>query len=462
MPVGHRVALTTTEKLNFRGIPARIQSIVRQLRDNNFQVYLVGGAVRDLLRGQTPGDWDLATSALPDQVELVFPQSVPTGKPFGTITVIEDEQAFEITTFREDLGYSDGRHPDALRFGTDILPDLARRDFTINAMAYDFATMELVDPFQGRRDCYHRILRTVGEPGVRFAEDGLRMFRFFRFIATQDLKPHRDTERAINPTWAKPVSIERIRAEFDKLLLGKWVRKGLTGLKQSGLLDVFLPELNAEYQVYRGHFNRFDLLEHLFTATETIEPRLHLRLAALFHDIAKPETGFQDRTGHHFYGHDQRGTEISCSILERMRYPRKLIESVSTLIRWHMFSMPSQAGDGAIRRLILKVGPENIPDLLELRRADIVATGRIDAQTWENWQYQSTRILEILKGQPAINPKSLDINGHDLVTILKLEPGPLIGEILGYLVELTLDQPGLNQKSQLLDLAKEYLAARRL
>lgn len=453
----HRYNLNTTERLNFLAIPAWILSIAERLREKRYEVYLVGGAVRDLLWGRIPGDWDLATNALPEQVESVFPNTIPTGKQFGTITVIEEGNPVEITTFREDLGYSDGRRPDALRFGKDILKDLERRDFTINAMAYDFNTVELVDPFQGRRDLMRGILKTVGDPARRFSEDGLRMFRYYRFLATLDLKPDRFTAVAINPEWAKPVSMERIRDEFSKLILGKQVRIGLNGLKKSGLLQIFLPELQTEQLIYRGQFNRFDLWEHLLTAVETIQPVLHLRLSALLHDIAKPITEFQDEAGIHFYGHDEQGAVIGKVILERLRYSGKIIGPVCNLIRFHMFSLPPQAGDGAVRRLIAKVGPENIPDLLELRRADIVATGNVDYQTWENWQVQSQRILEFLKEKSIVTTSSLAVNGHDLVARFNLEPGPLIKELLQYLMDAVIEEPSLNQSETLLEIARKYL-----
>jgi tRNA nucleotidyltransferase (CCA-adding enzyme) len=449
--------LTATETLNFQSIPLWLVDIAAQFIRHNFQIYLVGGAVRDLLWGKLPKDWDLATDALPEQIEALFPKTVPTGKLFGTITVCVEENAVEVTTFRSDLGYSDGRRPDAVQFERNIIPDLARRDFTINAMAYDFSRNMLVDPFGGRRHAYRGLLKAVGDPGRRFAEDGLRMFRFYRFLATQDLKPHRPTAKAINPQWAKALSMERIRDEFSKLLMGRKVRLGLTGLQQSGLLDCFMPELEECRQMDRIYQPATPLWEHLLVAVETIAPQLHLRLAALLHDIAKPKTRVYDRTGVHFYGHDEQGAVISEKILERMRFPGKFIAAVSNLIRWHMFAIPDNAGDGAIRRFIAKAGPEAIPDLLELRRADIVATGRINERTYEAWRNLRDRINQVLLDESNNHQPRLMVNGHDLMNHFALPPGPSIGQLLTFLEELIWDDPALNQKEILLVRAREYL-----
>lgn len=449
--------LTFTETLNFQSIPAWLTGVAGEFIRHDFQIFLVGGAVRDLLRGKLPKDWDLTTDALPEQIEALFPKTVPTGKFFGTITVWSGENAVQVTTFRSDLGYSNGRRPDAIQFERNIIPDLARRDFTINAMAYDFSSKLLVDPFGGRKDAHCGILKAVGDPTVRFSEDGLRMFRFYRFLATQDLKPHRATAKAVDPQWAKNLSRERIRDEFSKLLMGEKVDRGLTGLQQSGLLDCFLPELAESRQMDQDYRHTPPLWEHILIATQTIAPQLHLRLAALLHDIAKPRTRVYDKTGVHFYGHDELGAAISETILERVHFPAKFIATVSNLIRWHMFAIPQEASDGAIRRFITKAGPDAIPDLLELRRADIVATGRINELTFQAWRGLQDRINQVLVDLSINHPPKLAVNGHELMSQFALKPGPSLGKLLDYLEELILDNPVLNQKEILLAKAKEYL-----
>ncbi len=451
--------LNITAQTNFQSIPAWLSELAQLLIQNDFQAFLVGGAVRDLLWGEVPKDWDLVTDALPEQTETLFTeagiQTFPTGKPFGTITVFAGGHAAEITTMRSDMGYSDGRRPDAVCFEKNIELDLARRDFTINAMAYNFATGMLVDVFQGRRDIHNRTLRAVGDPRQRFAEDGLRMFRYYRFLATLNVKPHRSTEKAICAEWALPLSMERIRDEFSKLLLGPRVRLGLNGLFHSSLFRCFLPELEECRAMDRSFPQTVKLWDHIISITETIKPALHLRLAALLHDIAKPKTRFVNETGVHFYGHDQQGAELAGIILERMRFPNKLIITVVNLVRWHMFHLPYEASDGAIRRFITKVGPQYIPDLLELRRADIVATGRMDYRTYEYWRDLEARIICLLQTSSKLR---LQINGNDLMAELGLQPGPNIGILLHFLADLILDDPNLNHKELLLKKAKEYLA----
>ncbi len=451
-----RFPLNTTEALNFRAIPDWVRAAAGSLLGQGYQAYLVGGAVRDLLWGGSPSDWDLTTDARPERVESLFPKTVPTGKAYGTITVLAEGGKLEVTTFREDLGYSDGRRPDAIRFGTEIAQDLLRRDFTINALAYDFADGTLVDPCRGYADLQKRVLRAVGDPAVRFREDGLRMFRFYRFLATLELRPDRRTAAAVRAEWGRPVSPERIRDEFSKLLLGERVRIGLTGLRQSGLLALFLPELEAT-DLEQGRYHRYPLWEHLLVATETVRPQLELRLAALLHDIAKPATRFENETGVHFYGHDQQGAAMAEAALTRLRYPGRLVETVAKLVRWHMFLVQPQTGDAAIRRLIAKVGPERVRDLLELRRADIVATGRIDTAAWEYWREMSERILALLEEPAARESFRLALTGHDLISHFGLKPGPLIGRVLDALQEAVWEQPDRNNREALLQIATAYL-----
>lgn len=453
-----RSSLTLAESLNFRQIPSWVLEIVRTLSSHGFQVFLVGGALRDLLQGQSPADWDLATSALPDQIEAVFPHTRPTGKVFGTITVIWGDHPVEITTLREDQGCFDGRRPETVRFEVDILKDLARRDFTINAMAYDFSAQKLLDPFGGRRDLYHKRLRTVGDPRVRFREDGLRMFRLIRFAATLGFQPHSGALRAIRPAYAHSLSAERIRDELTKILTGKWVRAGLNLLADHRLLEPILPELALSG---RGpaSFNR-ELWTHLVTATEAIRPEPVLRWAALLHDIAKPQTFSADERGIHFYGHAAQGALMSRTVLTRLRYPKKFIDQVARLIHEHMFAISPQTSDASLNRFIARIGRAVLPDLLELRRADIVATGRISGATWEAWRLLTGRLEALVqnKSSAVINP--LAVNGHDLMAALDLPPGPLLGQVLNHLAQLVMDEPDLNQRPILLELAGDYLKNR--
>jgi tRNA nucleotidyltransferase (CCA-adding enzyme) len=451
-----RLSLTVTAKLDFEAIPVWVREIAAYLADHGYQAFLVGGAVRDLLAGSSPQDWDLATDALPENVEAIFQKTIATGKNFGTITVVTNGQSVEITTLREDLGYTDGRRPENVRFTREILLDLSRRDFTVNAIAYDLTNDRIIDPFQGRRDLRHHILKAVGIPAERFAEDGLRMFRFFRFLATRDLHPDRATLKAINPVWALPVSKERIGAELNQLLLGRNVNQGLVGLKNSGLLENVIPEFGSD-RLEHGNTPGKKLWEHLCLTVTAIQPQLQLRWAALLHDIAKPTSKTTDSRGVHFYGHDELGAEIGRLVLERLRLPNTLINSVVRLIRWHMFSLPAGADDPVLRRFIAKVGADTIPDLLELRRADIVASGGITYDTWEYWQRLSMRIIAVLNSPAVYRENRLAVNGDDLIAGFGLSPGPIIGAILHHLLEQVLERPELNRKDDLLQIAAEYL-----
>jgi tRNA nucleotidyltransferase (CCA-adding enzyme) len=456
MKLKHHIPLTVTEKLNFRAIPNWLEAIAARLYQHNYQVYLVGGAVRDLLSAKPPHDWDLATNALPDKVEALFPDTLPTGKQYGTITVRSGKNAVEITTFREDLDYRDGRRPAAIRFSPDITADLARRDFTVNAIAYDPASAVLIDPFDGRKDLQRQVLKAVGDPAVRFREDGLRMFRFYRLIATLDFKPDRATAQAVNPAWINSISPERIGSELTKLLTGAAVVKGLEGLQKSRLLEKVIPELNpAELAI--GDTPTKKLWRHLILTTASIQPQPQLRWAALLHDLAKPLTKSYEPDDIHFYGHAEKGSELSREILTRMHFSNSLIETVSSLIRWHMFIIPAQGTDAAIRRLIAKVGTTVMPQLLELRRADIVASGHITTQTWEIWQNLSTRVIAALNAPTVLRPTDLAVNGHDLLTVFKLQPGPAIGRTLQFLLDQVIETPELNERDTLLQLARGFL-----
>jgi tRNA nucleotidyltransferase (CCA-adding enzyme) len=456
MRLKHHLPLTATEKLNFRAIPDWLNTIAARLGQHGYQAFLVGGAVRDLLTAKPPHDWDLATNALPDEVETLFPGAIPTGKQYGTITVLAETNAVEITTFREDLEYQDGRRPSAIRFSANITDDLSRRDFTVNAIAYDLLSGMLTDPFDGRNDLRRQILKAVGNPATRFQEDGLRMLRFYRLIATLNFKPDRATANAINPGWSRPVSPERIGMELTKLLTGIAVKRGLEGLQSSRLLGEIIPELDI-VELTHGDTNTKTLWRHLVLTVETIQPQPQLRWAALLHDVAKPVSKTFEPDSVHFYGHAETGSQMSRVILERLHCSNSLVNAVSSLVRWHMFALPNPCTDAAIRRLVAKVGVAVLPQLLELRRADIVASGRITRQTWEDWQSLSGRVTTVLSAPTLLRPADLAVDGRDLITVFKLKPGPTIGKTLRFLLDQVIEAPELNQRETLLQLAREFL-----
>lgn len=440
-----------------RNIPQAVLHICRTLHDAGYLAFVVGGAVRDSLRHLQPGDWDVATDALPATVQSLFAKTIPTGIKYGTVTVIYDNTAVEVTTFRSEGIYRDGRRPESVTFGTSIEEDLKRRDFTVNAIAYDPITGRFCDPFGGRRDLRRHLLRAVGDPVERFQEDGLRMLRFFRFLATLNLRPDRNTLAAVQPHLIRRISQERIGDELSKLLLAEKPSRGLLPMHKSGLLQEIIPELSRCDGVTQGNLHRWDVLHHLIYAADYALPDLPLRWAALLHDIAKPVTRFVDEKGIHFYQHEVKGAAMARSILQRLRYDKQTIKKVAFLVRWHMFSVHFRSTDRALRRFLHKVGKDNIFDLLELRRADILALGKQDDRlAWLAWNGLKQRLEDILAEENALSVKDLAINGRDVMEVLGIPPGPEVGQALEWLLEQVLDDPSLNEPSQLINMLKTY------
>jgi tRNA nucleotidyltransferase (CCA-adding enzyme) len=438
-------------------IPQAVLEICGTLKDNGYQAYLVGGAVRDSLRGEAPGDWDVATDALPSKVLSLFPKTIPTGIKYGTITVILQGLPVEVTTFRADGVYQDARHPADVSFSISIEEDLKRRDFTVNAIAYDPWAKEFIDPYGGRRDLKRHLLRTVGDPKERFTEDALRMLRFFRFQATLGFRPHRKALEAIQPPLIRKISPERIRDELSKLLLAELPGPTLFSMHNVGLLGEILPEVARGDGITQGSYHRFDVLRHSLHAMDSTLPRLDLRWAALLHDVAKPMTRIEDANGIHFYGHDVEGEKIARAILTRLRYSNQFIKKVALLVHWHMFPVHAHSTDKALRRFIRKVGKDNVLDLVELRRADILALGRQTTYgSWINWQTLKDRLAEIMDSDATFVVSDLAVDGHDVMTTLDLPPGPEVGSALEWLLERVIDEPKLNQREKLIDLLQSY------
>ncbi len=438
--------------------PAHVLHICQRLESSGFQAYIVGGAIRDLLRGIEPTDWDICTDALPAEVMSLFPAALPLGIAYGTVTVMVDGNPVEVTTMREDGAYSDGRRPDQVIFGRDLTKDLARRDFTINAIAYRPATDQYTDPFGGRRDLRRQIVRCVGDPKQRFQEDGLRVLRFFRFIATLDFKPDRATLKAVDPRWLRGVSAERTGDELSRLLVAPDPTSALQLMIEKGVLGELIPELTPCAQIPKGGHSRQSVLEHTIKVTGLIRPTLVLRLAALLHDIGKSKTLTYDEYGAHYYGHEHVGSEMAREILTRLRFSKKVVTQVAHLVRWHMFQVPPNATDRTLRRLIARTGRTAILDLLELRRADILGSEPRDIVAAQQYfQQLAAAIQQILQEGQTFTLKDLAISGHDLQRELGLKPGPMIGRVLNHLLEQTIDEPKLNEYRTLLALARQYV-----
>ncbi len=425
-------------------------SILNQLNTAGYEAYFVGGCVRDYLRNVAPHDYDVATSALPEEILAVF-AGVPvvgTGRKHGTVTVLWQGISVEVTTFRVDGEYADGRHPEEVRFTRSLREDLARRDFTVNAMAWS-PDGGIVDPFGGREDLARGILRCVGDPDRRFEEDGLRVLRGLRFASVLGLCPEPFTEGALRRKKDRLslVSAERIREELGKLLCGAKVSSVL--LSYPEVLGVWLPELLPCVAFDQHNFHHaYDLYTHLARTVEGVPPVPRLRMGALLHDIGKPPTFSLDGDGvGHFYGHASRSAEMADEILRRLRYSTEDRKAVMDLIRYH--DTPIEPTQRALRRKLNQLGPQGVFDLIALMRADNLAL----ASEFHGRQgiYDTLTVMtkEILEEKQCFSRKDLKVNGRDL-SVLGYE-GKAVGEALKVLLEAVLDGRCPNEPQALLD-----------
>ena len=438
-------------------IPQYISDIIMTLINNGHKAYIVGGAVRDSLIGRVPIDWDISSSAPPEAIRKIFGDAViPSGERFGTLTVLSKKQPAEITTFRKEIGYSDGRRPDKVIFSNNLKDDLARRDFTINALAYDILQKVVIDYFGGIGDLENMVIRAVGNPEARFNEDSLRMPRAIRLAAELNFNISRDTLEGIknNCFTISRISPERIRDELSKMLLSPRPGRALEYTYDTHLLDYILPELSDCAKTPAYHGSPFTVLKHSIEACENIEPKLGLRLAALLHDIGKPLTMISDNTGRlRFPNHEDVGADLARIALKRLKYPKDLTYKVTTLIKWHMFRYQSSASDKGIRRLIRSLGIDNIYDLAKLRKADRIALG-LDPDTDNNMTAFLKRVRIVLEQGPIFTVKNLAINGYDVMELLGIPEGPEVGRILNKLLDIVLEKPDMNSREILLDVIR--------
>jgi len=452
-------------------IPVEVVNVSQTLEKAGFQAYLVGGCVRDLLLGREPKDWDFTTNATPDEIMGLFPKTVYENA-FGTVAVINEEtenetlRAIEVTPYRIESAYSDRRHPDEVKFSKNIEDDLKRRDFTINAIATALsgsAIKDVVDLYGGLADLKAKILRTVGEPADRFKEDALRLMRAIRLAVALDFTIEKETFAAIQShnSLIKDVSLERVRDEFVKILMSDNPKKGLEMLSETGILKHIIPELERGKGITQTQAHAFDVWEHLLRSLQHAADKewgLEIRLAALFHDISKPETRDVSRDTKQvtFYGHEVKGSRETRKILEKLKFSRVIIEKVVKLVRWHMFfSDTEEITLSAVRRMIVNVGRENIWDLMDLRVCDRIGTGRPKENPYRLRKYKA--MVEEALHDP-ISVSMLKIDGNRLSEVTKTPPGPRIGNMLHALFDEVLDDPKLNTPEYLerksLELAK--------
>lgn len=452
-------------------IPKEVKSVVVGLEKHGFEAYAVGGCVRDLLLGREPEDWDVATSAAPEEIQKVFPDNFYENK-FFTVTVRTQSsdpklKEIEVTSYRSDLRYGDRRHPEEVKYAKTIEEDLARRDFTVNAIALhpksDLGTPksdlgEIIDPFDGRKDLKAKLMRAVGTPEARFQEDALRMMRGVRFCATLGFVLEPETREAIakNASLLKEISQERIRDEFVKIIMAEKAREGIETLRELGLLQFIIPELVEGYGVTQNKHHIYTVWEHNLLSLEYAVKQkwsFEIRLASLLHDVGKPKVKKGEGKDSTFYGHEVVGARLAKQILSRLKFPQKTIEKVVTLVRYHLFYYNvGEVTEASIRRLIKNVGPENTEELLQVRMADRIGSGVPKA---EPYKLRHLRYLIEKVSLDPISAKMLKIKGDNVMKILGIAPGPRVGWILDALLADVLEDPKKNTESILTEYVKE-------
>lgn len=445
----------------FRPSPA-LQRILAGLRAAGHEAFVVGGAVRDLVCGGMPTEFDLATNAHPARVASLFPRVVDTGIAHGTVTVVEDGSAFEVTTYR-------GRRPERgaplpEEVGT-IEEDLSKRDFTINAMAFDPLEGRLLDPQGGRGDLAARIVRGVGVADERFEEDPLRTMRACRFAARFGFRIDRATRRAIprHLDAFQGVAVERIQAELCKILVSAHPRYGIELLRGTGLLRLILPELLEGLGMRQNRWHRYDVYHHVLHAVQASKPTLAVRLATLLHDVDKPFTAAPspkaegERT---FYNHEVSGARRAKAICERLRFPSKVTDEVSLLVREHQFVYSDEWSDGAVRRMLARVGEERFDDLVAVREADIRGRGVAVEEGLRNVEALERRVKAMLAARPVLRIRDLALGGRDVMEILGVGPSPLVGDALQHLLGEVLEAPDANTRERLEQLLEAWWRSR--
>ncbi|NCN08154.1 HD domain-containing protein [Candidatus Parcubacteria bacterium] len=438
-------------------VPEEVKNISLTLSSAGYENYLVGGCVRDLLAGNKPKDWDITTKATPEEIIALFPKTFYEND-FGTVGVVNEEtedktlKVIEVTPYRLESSYTDFRRPDEVTWGKTLEEDLARRDFTMNALAYDINSKELVDVYDGEKDIEKKVIKTVGKPEERFKEDALRMFRALRLSSELGFVIEYETQEAIekNGKLLKHVSKERIRDEFEKIIMSDTPAIALDLSARLGILKFISPEFEKGIGLEQNQAHAYTVWEHLLRSLNHAAKKnfpLHVRLAAFFHDIAKPHTRMWKNNQWTFYGHEVVGSRLAKQILTELKFPKEIIEKVTKLVRWHMFfSDTEEISLSAVRRIVRNVGPDLIWDLMGVRTADRIGTGRPKETPYRLRKYQSM-IEEVMRD--PISVKQLKVSGGDIMKLTNTTPGPQVGFILEILLSEVLEDPKLNEKDYL-------------
>jgi poly(A) polymerase/tRNA nucleotidyltransferase (CCA-adding enzyme) len=464
-------------------LPIPVIETLHALEQAGFKAYIVGGSLRDLLIGRSPKDWDITTDAQPDVIQKLFPDSVYENT-FGTVGVKvprflsstpddHEHDIIEVTTFRTETGYSDQRHPDRVTFVANVEEDLARRDFTVNALAGQVMTntdntaeISIIDPFDGQADIQKQLIRAVGEPKERFAEDGLRLMRAIRLVTelsnsgkeTLDWSIDEKTNQALRDLShiLPQVAFERIRDEFSRIIISAHPSQGVALLLETGLLKHIIPELVEGVGVTQNLHHIYTVWEHNLRALATCpSPDLSVRIATLLHDVGKPRTKKGEGYNSTFYNHDHVGARMTKKILERLRYPKKIVDHAAMLVDNHLFYYNvGEVTEASVRRLIKRVGLENMDDLMAVRIGDRLGSGVPKAKPYK------LRHLEYMVEKVSKDPtsvKMLKIDGRVLMQKLAISPGPKIGALLDCLLAEVIDDPALNTPEILLDRAGQLM-----
>ncbi len=448
-------------------IPPEVSKVAEGLRSNGFEAYLVGGCVRDLLLNRKPKDWDVTTNAKPEDIQRVFPDSFYENE-FGTVGVKTDSgdettAIVEVTPYRTESTYSDKRRPDAVAFGDSLEADLARRDFTINALALDESKGQIIDPYKGQKDIEAKVVRAVGDPCVRFEEDALRLMRAIRLVAELEFALDAETAAAIQEKSSnlRHISKERIRDELVRILNSSQPMMALTLAQQLGVLEFVAHDLVRGIGIEQNQAHSYDVFGHLMRSMQHAADKdwdFTLRLSALFHDVAKPETRrwSDEKKEWTFHGHEVVGSRVTRKALEELKFSREIIDKVVKLVRWHMFfSDPDQITLSAVRRMITNVGEENIWDLLNLRICDRIGTGRPKEQPFRFRKYKA--MVEQALRDP-ISVGMLKTDGNRLMERFHVQTGPRIGWTLNALLEEVLEDSERNTEDYLDERTKALLA----
>lgn len=446
-------------------IPQNVTDVLMTLEKAGFEAYCVGGCVRDLFIGRTPKDWDATTNATPEQIQELFEDSFYEND-FGTVGVKvapflphgkndREHDIIEVTTYRTETTYSDRRRPDTVAFAQTIEEDLSRRDFTVNAIARA-ADGTIIDPYDGRSDISAKVLHAVGDAHTRFNEDALRMMRAIRLSAELNFTIEADTFTAIceNADLLSHVSIERIRDEFSRIIMSNHPRAGIERLHETGLLKHIVPELEIGIGVQQNHHHIYDVWEHNLRALETCpSTKLSVRLGTLLHDVGKPESKRGTGRDCTFYNHEYIGERITKEILQRLHYSTKLVAHASLLVRNHMFYYSvDEVTEAAVRRIIKKVGLENMKDLMDVRIGDRLGSGTPKAKPYKlrHFEYMIDKV-----SKDPISVKMLKLNGDIMIADMDFAPGPQIGAILNVLLAEVIEDPRLNTREHLAQRAQE-------